>query len=376
MRLPNVELLLLALALSLIAGCGKADKAAAPGAAASAPAVKLLLAPEDLLSVQASHQASGPVVTGAVQPERRADLRAEVSAVVKQVLKDNGQPVKAGDLLVRLDDTSLRDSLSSANEAQRASSLQFEQAERQVQRLKTLQTQGMVTTQALEDAQVRRNNAQSDLAAARARAVQARQQLQRTMVRAPFDGVVGERKVSAGDTAAVGKELLKVIDPSTMRFEGLISADRLGELKLGQPVRFDINGFGDKSFVGKLQRIDSTVNAATRQVAVVVAFDDPAAAPRVAGLFAEGRIDTGGAQVISLPEGALVRAGEAAHVWRVGNGKISKVVVKLGERDARTGEVPVLGGLATGERVLRNPGSGLVDGQSFEFAPAATQAQR
>ena len=125
----------------------------------------------------------------------------------------------------------------------RAIAQAFDQAERQVQRLKTLQAQGMTSMQALEDAEVRRNNAQSELAAARARVVSARQMLQRTEVRAPFDGVVSDRKVSSGDTAQVGKELLKVIDPRTMRFEGLVSADRMSELQLGQRVSFRVNGY-------------------------------------------------------------------------------------------------------------------------------------
>ena len=81
----------------------------------------------------------GPVITGSVQPEKRADLRAEVSAVVMQVLKDNGEAVKRGDLLVRLDDTAIRESLQSADASARAAAQAFEQAERQVQRLKTLQ---------------------------------------------------------------------------------------------------------------------------------------------------------------------------------------------------------------------------------------------
>ena len=66
----------------------------------------------------------------------------------------------------------------------------------------------------------------------------ARQQLERTEVRAPFDGIVSDRKVSAGDTAQVGKELLKVIDPTSLRFEGLVSADSIGEVKAGQHVWF------------------------------------------------------------------------------------------------------------------------------------------
>ena len=100
----------------------------------------------------------------------------------------------------------------------------------------TLRETGVVSTQQLEDVEIRRNTAQSDRAAARTRVVTARQQLERTEVRAPFDGIVSDRKVSAGDTAAIGKELLKVIDPSSLRFEGLVSADSIGEVQ-GRPAR-------------------------------------------------------------------------------------------------------------------------------------------
>jgi len=350
----------------------EAGKAAAPLPAASAPV--LLLSPEDLREVQPSLLAGGPVITGSLQPERRADLRSEVSAVVLQVLKENGEAVRAGDLLVRLDDTSIRDSLTSADESARASGQAFDQAERQVQRLKTLQQQGMTSMQALEDAEVRRNNTQSDLAAARARVVSARQQLRRTEVRAPFDGVVSERKVSAGDTAAIGKELLKIIDPRSMRFEGLVSADRLHELKVGQPVNFRVNGFSDTEFLGKVRRLDAAANATTRQVEVIVGFNDVAQAPRVAGLFVEGRIESGSSQALLLPDASLLRSGDSAAVWKLDGKRLTKAAVVLGDRDPRRGEYPVRSGLAAGDRILRNPGGVLVDGQAVEIAAPAVAA--
>jgi membrane fusion protein, multidrug efflux system len=298
-----------------------------------------------------------------------------VSAVVLQVLKENGEPVRSGDLLVKLDDTAIRDSLGSAEESARAATQAFEQAERQVERLKTLQAQGMTSVQALEDAQVRRNTAQSDLAAARARVVSARQQMQRTLVRAPFDGVVSDRKVSAGDTAQVGKELVKVIDPRSMRFEGLVSADRMKDVQAGQEVRFRVNGAPQTEFIGKVKRVDASANATTRQLEVLVSFADPANAPRVAGLYAEGRIVTGGAtQALTLPASAVVQQGGKAYVWRVNGQVLNKVAVQLGERDARTGEYPLQGGVAAGERILRNPGSTLADGQKVEFAGATATA--
>ena len=382
-RHARTSILAAALALSLVA-CNKpgsggpasaANAASAAKAAAQAAAPTLLLAPEDLLTIKPSRLATGPVISGSILPERRADLRAEVSAVVMQVYKQNGDAVRAGDTLMRLDDTAIRDSLASAEEAQRASSQAFEQVERQVARQKTLQAQGMVSMQALEDAEVRRNNAQSHLVAARARAVAARQQMARTVVKAPFEGVVSERKVSVGDTVQVGRELVKVIDPRSMRFEGLVSADRMHELKLGQPVSFRVNGFTQGDFTGQVRRIEAAANAVTRQVEVIVGFADSSAAPRVAGLFAEGRVETGGAEGLSVPGNAVVRAGELAYAWKLneqasGN-TLAKVAVRVGERDARTGELPVLAGLASGDRILRSPGSTLVDGQKFEFATPA-----
>ncbi len=379
---PFPTVAIVALVIALLAGChakGGPEGSAAPGAkgaasAASAPTTVLLVSPEDLRTVSPQAHASGPVITGSVEPERRADLRAEVSAVVLQVLKENGEVVRKGDLLVRLDDTAIRDSLSSAEEAGRAAAQALDQAQRQYARVKTLQAEGMSSQQALDDAEVRRNSAQSDRVAADSRTVAARQQRTRTEVRAPFDGVVSDRKVSAGDTAAIGKELVKVIDPASMRFEGLVSADRMGDIKVGQQVMFRVNGFDRTDFVGKVRHVDASADSTTRQVAVIVDFA-PGTAPKIAGLYAEGRIAAGESQALLLPEGAVVKEGDRTYVWRVRDKLLAKVPVTLGERDARRGQVVILAGVAAGDQVLRTPGSTLVAGQKVELAkPAAPGA--
>jgi membrane fusion protein (multidrug efflux system) len=365
--------LALACVAGLLAGCHKLG-AGGPDEAASAPAAKLLISPEDVRTVGLQTHASGPVITGSVEPERRADLRAEVSAVVLQVLKENGEVVHKGDLLVRLDDTAIRDSLQSAEEAGRAAAQALDQAQRQYARVKTLQAEGMSSQQALDDAEVRRNTAQSDRVAADSRTVAARQQRTRTEVRAPFDGVVSDRKVSAGDTAAIGKELLKVIDPRSMRFEGLVSADRMGDIQAGQAVQFHINGFDRTEFVGTVRHVDASADETTRQVAVIVDFTQ-GNAPHVAGLYAEGRIASGQSQALLLSEGSITKDGDRAYVWRIKDGTLRKTPVTLGERDARRGEVVVAAGLAAGDQVLRSPGSALADGQRAELVrPVATAA--
>lgn len=342
----------------------------AKGGADSAPKAPLLIAPEDVRSVSASGLAGGPVITGAIQPARRADLRAEVAAVVLEVGKDNGERVRRGDLIVRLDATSIRDSLASAEEALRAAKQGFEQSERVLARQRTLNQQGMTSMQALEDAEVRRNAAQSELAAANARVVTARQQMSRTELRAPFDGLVTDRKVSVGDTVQVGREIVKVIDPTSMRFEGQVSADRLSELKVGQGVSFRVNGFGDQEFVARLSRIDAAANATTRQVEVAAGFEPGASLPQVAGLYAEGRIDTGARQALTVAESAVVREGDDAFVWQVMPEQLRKTKVVLGARDPRRGEVVIARGLVEGDRVLRAPGSQLMDGQKIQRVAA------
>lgn len=350
--------------LSTLAACGKGPRKEGNASAASGPGVALVTA-EDILTVSNSALASGPLITGSVQPGRRADLRAEVAAVVLQVFKENGEAVKKGDLLVRLDDTSIRDSVTSAVESERSSARALEQAERTFQRLKTLRASGMASLQQLDDSEVRRNSAHSENVAAKAREAQARQQLQRTEARAPFDGIVSDRKVSPGDTAMVSKELLKVVDPASMRFEGLVSADQVGRVQVGQPVRFSVAGYPGKEFGGKVKRVNPGANITTRQVEVMVEFN-PGTGPLVSGLYAEGRIEAASSMALTLPESALVRDGDKVYAWRIKGNALQKVALSLGERDPRRGNVVVTSGLASGDAVLRSPGMTLKDGQKVE----------
>ena len=360
------SLLVLAILLTL-AACSKSPADAGKDASASvATLAPLMITAEDVITITTNALASGPVITGSIQPERRADLRAEVSAIVLQVLKENGDLVKRGDLLVRLDDTSIRDSMNSAEEAARASAQSFEQAEKQLQRIKTLRTSGMASAQSLDDAETRRNNAQSDLVAAKARAVTARQQLQRTEVRAPFEGIVSERKASVGDTASIGKELVKVIDPTSMRLEGLVSADKIAEVKQGQKVSFRLNGQDQKEYLGTVKRVDPAANPTTRQVAVLVSFDE-GSQPRVAGLYAEGRIEASSIPALMLAQASLVRDGDKTYCWRLKNGVLNKVPLAIGMRDARRGDYMVISGLVAGDKVIRNPVSTLKDGQKADI---------
>ena len=333
-----------------------------------AESVALSLGSEDNFQLGTSEHGTGPVISGSLQPEIRADLRAEVAAMVIKVHKENGEPVRKGDLLVSLDGSVLRDNLNSAEESLRAAAQSLDGAERQFQRIKSLQAQGMVSMQGLEESENKRNSAQSEFVASKARVAGAKQQLDRTEVRAPFQGVVSARKASAGDTAQIGKELIQVIDPSSMRFEGQVSADQMSILKVGQRVTFRINGVaqtGDQlGSSGRIKRIDGAANPITRQVSVIVEISGKDRPP-VAGLFAEGVIETSTQSALMIPESCLRREGDKVFAWVLDGNKIVKRSIQLGDRDTRLGEWVVNSGLVAGEKILRTTSSSLKDGQSF-----------
>jgi len=368
-RFPFADATLFSLALCLglsgaLVACKKPDSEADK----KLDAVAISLGIEDILQLGTSEHGTGPVISGSLQPEIRADLRAEVAAMVIKVHKENGEFVRKGDLLVSLDSSVLRDNLNSAEESMRAAAQSLDGAERQYQRMKSLQAQGMVSMQGLEESEVKRNNAQSEFVATKARAAASKQQLDRTEVRAPFQGVVSARKASAGDTAQIGKELIQVIDPSSMRFEGQVSADQMSNLKVGQRVTFRINGVaqtGDQlGSSGRIKRIDGAANPITRQVSVIVEISGKDRPP-VAGLFAEGVIETTNQSALMIPESCLRREGDKVFAWVLDGNKIVKRSIQLGDRDTRLGEWVVSSGLVAGEKILRTTSSSLKDGQIF-----------
>jgi RND family efflux transporter MFP subunit len=234
--------------------------------------------------------------------------------------------------------------------------------------MKSLQAQGMVSTQGLEESEVKRNAAQSEFVASKARVAAAKQQLERTEVRAPFSGVVSARKTSSGDTAQIGKELIQVIDPSSMRFEGQVSADQMGVVKVGQRVNFRINGMpqsgGQLASKGTIKRIDGAANPITRQVSVIVEISGNDRPP-VVGLYAEGMIETQIKSAIMVSESSLRREGDKVFAWILDSNKISKRSLELGDRDTRLGQWVVKSGLQAGDKILRTSGSSLKDGQPY-----------
>src|SRR6185503_14435447 len=133
-------------------------------------------------------------------------------------------------------------------------------------------------------------------------------------------------------------------------FEALVAAEHVGIVKTGQAVHFRVHGYGDKEFAGKVRRVNPAANPTTRQVELLVDFA-AGDQPRLAGLYAEGNLETESRTTLTVPASAVVRDGDQSLAWKVNGNKLQKVPLGAVERDPRSGDYVLKGGLAEGDQV-------------------------
>jgi membrane fusion protein (multidrug efflux system) len=345
-------ILLLALATACRGGDASADTTAANNA--------VLVGPENVIVVTAEEIRTGPTLSGAIQAEREATIRAEVPAAVVQTYAEPGQRVPAGAVLARLDATGIRDQALSARAAVATAQNAYAIAKRELERAEALEKAGAIAQRDLERARNGALAAETQLANAQALNASAQQQLSRTQIVAPFAGVVSARQANAGDIVAPGAALFTIIDPATMRLEASVPAQSLGLVRVGLPVTFTVTGYESQRFTGRITRVNPTADPATRQVRLIATI--PNAGSLVSGLFAEGRIASETRTAPTIPIASVDERGVRPWVMRIKNGKVEKVEIELGLRDEQTESVEVRSGVIPGDTVLLGTARGLTPG--------------
>ena len=338
----------------LLVGCGdKKDEAAA----AATPNPAQTIGPDNVAIARNDTLRSGPPISGTLVAEREARIRAEVSGAVLQTFVDQGQRVAAGTPLGRIDAGVLRDAAISARSSVAQARVGAEQAAREFERARTLVAAGAIAQRDVEAAERGNLAAQAQLADARARLASAEKNLGNTTIRAPFAGVVSEKSVSPGDIVAPGAALFTVIDPRSLRLEASVPTSALGDVRVGAPVSFSVNG-SDRVLQGRVMRVNPTVDAQTRQVTLQASVPNDQGT-LVAGLFVTGRISSEKRLGITVPERAVDQTGIAPVVMRLKAGKVERVEVTLGLRDEGAERFEVRAGLASGDTVLLGAARGI-----------------
>jgi RND family efflux transporter MFP subunit len=289
---------------------------------------------------------------------------------------DPGAVVTKGTSLGKIDDRAIQDAYLGARSGFTAAQTAADIAARELSRAERLFAAGGLAERDLENARRGDLAARSMLDDARARLSQAEQARDAANVLAPYDGVVSERFVNAGDIVNPGAPLFAVVDPSTMRLEAAVPASELASLRVGAPVRFSVTGYPGRTFEGRISSINPQADPQTRQVRLFVRI--PNQGQRlVAGLFAEGRVASESREALTVPAQAVDERGLQPQVIRLKGGVTERVAVQLGVRDGATDRVEILSGIAAGDTVLVGAALGITVGSRVQVsAPSDTSTQR
>jgi RND family efflux transporter MFP subunit len=361
--------LVLAAAAATGAGCKRES-----AQATSAPAV-VRVGEENVATVASDTISTGPLISGTLLAEREATVRAEVGGSVLQVTAQEGETVRRGQLLARIEDRSIGDAVSSAQSGVRSAEQALQLAEREAKRNEALVAGGAIAERELDAARNAVTAAQAQLEDARSRLSSARKQLDNLTVRAPLDGIVAARAANAGDVVSPGTELYRIIDPRSMRLEASVPSEALSAMKVGLPVQFEVRGYPDQKFEGRIERISPAADPVTRQISIFVTIPNTAGR-LVAGLFAEGRVAQQSRRTLVVPLSA-VNADDAKSPWvlRVKDGKAERVNVTLGIRDEQTERVEITAGLNAGDRLLVGPAQAITPGTPLQIGGEPSKPQ-
>jgi membrane fusion protein (multidrug efflux system) len=346
-------------ALLSVQACKQND--AANAAAAEANTAAMTVGPENIAVVKAEEIKSGPALSGSLSAETQATVRSEVSGAVLQTFVEAGSPVHRGQELARIDDSGIRDAYLSAKSAVTTADNTVQIAEREAGRAETLAKAGAIADRQRDQARNQLIAAQAMAADARARLANAQKQLDKTVIRAPFAGVVSARTINAGDFVAPGNPAYTIINPSTMRLEASVPAEALSAVHLGAQVEFTVNGYGSRRFTGRISSINPVADPSTRQVRVIATIPNQGGT-LVSGLFAEGRVAAESHTSAVVPITAVDERGVRPTIVRLKGGKVSQVEVVLGIRDASTEMVEIKSGLMPGDTVLLGAARGISAG--------------
>jgi membrane fusion protein (multidrug efflux system) len=351
-------ILIALLVLFAIMSRSKSDNASA---AETTKLESVTVGPENITVASTGSIMAGPTISGTLEPEREAVLRAQVPGSVLQTYADQGQAVSAGTVLARIDATGIQDAYNSARAGVVAARNSADIAARDLARNEKLLAAGAVAERDIEQSRRSSIAAQAALEDANSRLATAEKQFRSTTVTSPFGGVVSERPVSPGDIVQPGTPLFTVVDPSGMRLEASVPAEQLPLIRVGSPVVFTVSGYPGREFVGHIVRVNPTADPTTRQVRIYVSIPN-AGRTLVGGLFANGRISTASRTGLVVPATAVDVRGTAPYVVRVKGGKAEKVQVQVGLTDKSSETIEVLAGLQAGDTLLLGAAQGITPG--------------
>jgi membrane fusion protein (multidrug efflux system) len=298
--------------------------------------------------------------TATLEAEADAEIVAKVGGDVRRILVEEGDRVKAGQILAVLDDRQLRLQAAQTRAA-------LAKSERDFNRQVELHEKGLVSAGAFEGLKY-------DLDNQRAADDIARLSLSYSEIRAPFAGIVAERHVKLGQEIAIGTSMFRVTDPTPLKAAVYVPERELARLKPGQPAAISVDALAGRSFPAVVKLVAPTVDSDTATFKVTLEVNDPKGDLKPGMFTRVGIVFERRADALTIPRIALLDTDGASNVFVVSKGKAEQRAIKTGLSNA--GKIEVTEGLKGGEQVVVVGQNGLKDGNPVRVVSLEQTAKR
>jgi membrane fusion protein, multidrug efflux system len=314
--------------------------------------------PVEVANAEAAVSVTEILAIGSLISDESVEVTSEAAGRVKQILFEEGNAVKSGDVLVRLDDAL---AVAEVRDAEARLGL----AQTSYDRSRSLQKSGAATKQSFDEAMTNLEVAKAAVELARTRAAM-------MQVNAPFDGILGFRTVSVGAYVTAGTKLVNLEKIDELKVEFSVPEVFLAQLSPGQKVEITVDAWPGETYEGTVYAINPhvDVNGRALQVRATLVNADMKLRPGLlARIVVKGKDER---QVVAIPESAIVPRGGETFVYRLENGKAVETPVQVGRR--RNGIVEILKGLAPNAQVVTAGHARLKDGNEVEVVTAESGA--
>jgi membrane fusion protein, multidrug efflux system len=292
--------------------------------------------PVTMMRVESASVSDIVTAAATLVPHEQVMLRPEIDGRIVTLSFREGQIVKKGSVVVKLDDAEQRAALA-------ATLADLKLAESRFKRNEELAGKGFISQQALDEAQ-----ANQDIA--RAKAQEARVGLSRTVIRAPFTALAGLRKVSPGAYVKKGDDMVELAAIDQLNIDVRVPEVYLPLVKIGQPVSATVDALPGQTFSGKVYAMEPMVDLATRG-ALVRARIANLGGHLKPGMFARMSANLGSRpNAVVVPEQAVLPKGKQTYIYKVVEGKANLTPVQLGRRSS--GQVEVVSGVKAGDTIV------------------------
>lgn len=370
--------ILLALAVTLL-GAGilrwsstrQAAQAPAPTTAPTVPHIEL--ADTDVFTAQVQILNMGIAVSGPLKAVESAIIKARVAGELQDMSLREGDPVRAGQVIARIDPVEFQARVRQAQQQADAAQAQVDIAQRQFDNNQALVNQGFISQTALLTSQASLNGAKATHAAALAALDLANKSLGDATLRSPMTGVVAQRLAQPGERVAVEARLLEVINLASLELEAALTPEEARQVRPGMAAQLEVEGMPGL-VPAKVLRINPSAQTGSRSIVVYLGIAGREGLRQ--GLFAQGSLGTQSVQTLVVPVNSVRTDKPEPYVQVVQDGLVRHVAVQTGERsEGERQSLVAVSGLAEGALVLSGSVGPVRDGVPVVFTATAKSAR-